>query len=139
MNVIAQGIRLVETEGAVSGAPAPRPGASWEGWSAPAGWGWQIGVVLVVVVLAAVALRRGLRRSGLEEERAFAGMCRRMKLGQRHAALVRRLAAGIGAAPVALLISESAFERAVRGAGRALDSAGARRTAIEVRSRVFTG
>jgi hypothetical protein len=134
MNVVGQAIRLVETEGA---APAVREASAGAG--VVIGWGWQLGLVVALVIVAAVVMRRGLRRSGREEERAFAAMCRRMKLGQRHATLVRRLAAGIGAAPVALLISESAFERAVRVAGRVVESTAARRTAIEVRARVFAG
>jgi len=138
MKVVGQGIRLVESESATTTALSSAPETRVSG-VAPAGLGWQFGGVVVVVLLAVLMLRRGMRRSGREEEVAFAGMCRRLKLGQRHAALVRRLAAGMGAAPVALLISESAFERAVRGAGKALESAAARRTAIEVRARVFAG
>lgn len=136
MNVLGQAIRLVETEGAA----APREiTAGLRGAGMSVGWEWQLVAVLAMVTAAAVLMRRGLRRSGREEERAFAGMCRRLKLGPRQAALVRRLAAGIGAAPVALLISESAFERALRGAGAALESAAARRTVLEVRARVFAG
>lgn len=136
MNSLATaGIRLVESEGAAGSASSESGGL----WLPGIGLGWQAGAASLVVVLALVALRRGLRRSGLEEERAFAAMCRRLKLGAKHAALVRRLAAGIGAAPVALLISETAFERAVRTAGRVVESAGARRTALEVRARVFAG
>lgn len=138
MKVVGQGIRLVESESATTTALSSAPETRVSG-VAPAGLGWQIGGVAVVVLLAVLMLRRGMRRSGREEEVAFAGMCRRMKLGQRHAALVRRLAAGMGTAPVALLISESAFERAVRGAGKLLDSAAARRTAIEVRARIIAG
>lgn len=135
MNVLAvNGIRLVETQGT---APAAARSATGDGLTLA--WAWQTGVLLLIVLAAAMLMRRGLRRSGREEERAFAVMCRRMRLSQRHAAMVRRLAAGIGAAPVALLVSESAFERAVRGAGRVVESATARRTALEVRARVFTG
>lgn len=76
-----------------------------------------------------------------DAERAFLWMSLRLRLGRRERGAVRALARGIDAAPVALLVSESAFRRSVEASERdEAAAAGAwRRWIGRVDERVFGG
>lgn len=92
------------------------------GESAMAG-GPSLGAVLPWVMMGlGAALLLGVAVQSLwrwyarldDAERAFLWMSLRLRLGRRERGAVRALARGIDAAPVALLVSESAFRRGVR-------------------------
>jgi hypothetical protein len=86
----------------------------------PAMWAWIAGAVVAVamvvalgvVATAALATYRRVRALAPEED-AFRSMCKAMRIPPAEWATIRVLAQRIDAAPVALLLSRSAFDRAV--------------------------
>ncbi len=66
--------------------------------------------LLVMALGAAIALRAWLRLAPAEQ--AFIAISLRMGVGQRGRAVLRQMAADSGVAPVALLLSPTAFETA---------------------------
>ena len=92
-----------------------------------------VGAALVVGVLLQSAWKWYAHLP--EAERAFLQMSWRLRLGRRERAVVRRLAAGIGAAPVALLVSETAFRRAMGVIGA--EETVVRRAVNRIEGRVF--
>jgi len=83
-------------------------------------WVWIMGFALLAGVPGVVA---GVARWRLErlrpEEAAFRSLARRLGLSPADRVLVRKLASIIEAKPVALLISETAFDRAASAPCRA--------------------
>lgn len=86
-------------------------------------------VVWIGVFLASTLVIGGLiswfawrdRQRNAPVERAFRAMARRMRLGRQRAELVRVIAEDRDIPPVALLISQTAFDNAVTASSRGLD------------------
>lgn len=76
-----------------------------------------LGLAIISLIIAGgllvwAAITHRAAREANPSEYAFRALARRMRLSARHAALVRRLAAGVQCAPVAILVSDHAFRAA---------------------------
>ena len=89
---------------------------------APSSWtaGWWLTIAGCVVVLAISVTLSWLawrdRTRGTAQDSAFRAMVRKLTSGREDEQLLRRLAGLIEAPPVALVVSESAFVRAIEAA-----------------------
>lgn len=121
-------------------APVVRLHHGLGGEPSSGGWWWASIVVALVIgasVLVSLLAWRGSLR-GPPCERAFRSLARALRVPRGSEDMIRMLATGIGAEPVALLISESAYSRAVR---TACDAGGLndaeKAAALRVSARVF--
>jgi hypothetical protein len=102
-------VRVIEPVGAQSGHTTDP--ALWA-WIAAAVIAVAMVVALGVVATAALSAYRRVRTLAPEED-AFRSVCKAMRIPPAEWATIRVLAERIDAAPVALLLSRTAFDRAV--------------------------
>lgn len=101
---------------ASSEAAAHTPGIS--------AWVWIVGGCALALVIGGIVswLAWRDRRRHAPVERAFRAMARRLRLGRVRAELVRVMAEDRDMPPVALLISQRAFDHAAASSTRGLDA-----------------
>ncbi len=84
-------------------------------------WVWAIALAVACVAVSALGawVWRRSGPAGAPHERAFRALARRFGLTVEHRRIIRSLAGHLDAAPVALVVCRSAYERAVAADERA--------------------
>ncbi|MEO1130565.1 MAG: hypothetical protein AAFX05_12790 [Planctomycetota bacterium] len=98
-------------------------------------WLWFLGGGVLLALIIAVLIARYIMMSA--EERAFHEIAAGLNLRSRHRRRLRGLARTVGAAPVALLLCEGAFHKALRVCAQDAQKPRERAALTDLQNQVF--